>query len=90
MELASDITIGPSFTTPRTDENWISGTNFAQNLGIYPLQTAAEGSEVPGLESLMNLPEADWVWDIGFPSVMPIDIDSYQPLDANQNLNFKL
>lgn len=89
MKLASDIVIGPSFSTPRTDESWISGTGFSQNQSVGPQRTAAEASEMPGLESLMDLPETDWIWDIGFPSVMPIDIDSYQALETNENLDFK-
>jgi hypothetical protein len=42
-------------------------------------------SEGPEIESLMDgLPDMNWVWDIGFPSVMPIDVDSYQLLDADR------
>lgn len=46
-----------------------------------PEHTALDSLDVPSLENLMELPDMDWIWDVGFPSVIPIDIDSYQIVD---------
>lgn len=65
-------------------EGWSDRLSASQNQ-IMPLQiTPSAITEVPGLDNLMeDLPDLDWIWDIGFPSVMPIDINSYQAPDAN-------
>jgi hypothetical protein len=24
--------------------------------------------------------DADWIWDLGFPSILPVDVDSFEPV----------
>lgn len=24
--------------------------------------------------------DADWIWDLGFPTILPVDVDSFEPV----------
>ena len=84
FNLNADLALGP----PGSVEGWSAKTNISQKQPVG-LQNLTPGpSEVPELDNVMGVPDMDWIWDIGFPSVMPIDIDSYQIRDADRNFRF--
>jgi hypothetical protein len=69
----------PSWTTqpePGSQDQTLLAAGTDQNNPLAPLPPFLE-NWVPG-----DLLDTDWIWDIGFPSLLPVDLDSYAPPNA--------
>jgi hypothetical protein len=71
-------------------ESYIVSRNISLNQPIEPQNTAGMTLDNPSNPDVIteDLEDTNWIWDIGFPSVIPIDINSYEMLDVDQNLEF--
>jgi hypothetical protein len=72
------------------DESWVVSRNISLDQPIEQQNTVGMTLDAPSNLDLItdDLQDTNWIWDIGFPSVMPIDINSYEMLDVGQNLEF--
>ena len=65
-----------SWTTqpePGSQDQSLLAAGTGQNNPLAPLPPFLENWDS---EDLLN---TDWIWDIGFPSLLPVDLDSYTP-----------
>lgn len=80
LSTATVIDIDPRAKANHQDESLIAATNI-------PHQQSMESDNLTNFGDLAQNPQAtDWIWDIGFPSIMPFDVNSYQMLDIDQML----
>lgn len=45
-------------------------------------QPSADTASFNNYNMAADLQDIDWIWDMGFPSLLPIDVDSYESISS--------